>query len=182
MKIAVLGWGSLIWNPGILDIDPEWRKDGPVLPIEFARVSGGDRLTLVIGEGFSRQTTLWTLSRKSTLADAANNLQERERCPNSVAIGKWSSTEPGGTEEGSVLSSIKHWAIDRGLEGVVWTALGPKRPNGKNGLASDDELLAYLKTLVAEGRSSAAREYFKKAPPQIETPLRQRIRAELGWK
>lgn len=39
MKIVVLGWGSLIWNPGDLKINSEWQKDGPTLPIEFARVS-----------------------------------------------------------------------------------------------------------------------------------------------
>lgn len=49
MKIAVLGWGSLIWDQGNLQInDDRWHTAGPLLPIEFARISGGSRLTLVI--------------------------------------------------------------------------------------------------------------------------------------
>ena len=61
MKIAILGWGSLIWSRRELKIDLKkgkrgWYKRGPFLPIEFARISeakhGGlymyERLTLVI--------------------------------------------------------------------------------------------------------------------------------------
>jgi hypothetical protein len=48
MKIAVLGWGSLIWQPRELRISlPIWKTDGPELPVEFARVSMDGRLTLV---------------------------------------------------------------------------------------------------------------------------------------
>ncbi len=39
MKIAILGWGSLIREPRGLPIDGEWQKDGPVLWIEFSRIS-----------------------------------------------------------------------------------------------------------------------------------------------
>ena len=46
MKIAVLGWGSLIWDPKELDANNEWNNDGPFLPIEFARISNNGRLTL----------------------------------------------------------------------------------------------------------------------------------------
>ena len=50
MKIAILGWGSLIWNPDKLDFDKDfgWDPDGPKLPIEFSRISSNGRLTLII--------------------------------------------------------------------------------------------------------------------------------------
>jgi hypothetical protein len=48
MKIAVLGWGSLLWEQGVLRLASRWRTDGPWLPIEFARLSDRGRLTLVI--------------------------------------------------------------------------------------------------------------------------------------
>ena len=39
MKIAILGWGSLIKEPCELPIAGEWQKDGPLLWIEFSRIS-----------------------------------------------------------------------------------------------------------------------------------------------
>ncbi len=50
MKIAYLGWGSLIWDPGMLPISGDWKPGGPVLPIEFSRISDNGRLTLVIDD------------------------------------------------------------------------------------------------------------------------------------
>lgn len=52
MKIAILGWGSLIWNPENLNYYTEfgWSKNEPKLPIEFLRISNNGRLTLVITE------------------------------------------------------------------------------------------------------------------------------------
>ena len=50
MKIAILSWGSLLWQPKDLQFNQEigWSNNGPMLPIEFARISKDGRLTLVI--------------------------------------------------------------------------------------------------------------------------------------
>ncbi len=37
MRIAVIGWGSLMWFPGQLGIKNWWHSDGPKLPIEFGQ-------------------------------------------------------------------------------------------------------------------------------------------------
>lgn len=181
MNIAVIGWGSLIWNPGKLDIETEWRTDGPKLPIEFARVSNGDRLTLVLVDGAPLQTTLWSKSRKTTLADAVKDLQTREGTsePN---IGRWAATQTLKSHGLDVVQIISVWATNHALDGVVWTALGPKMPDGNNGLASNDEYIGYLNSLVANERDQAAREYIENAPVQIDTPMRRRIRETFGWK
>lgn len=50
MKTVILAWGSLIWEPRSFQIATRFVPFGPVLPIEFSRVSGGNRLTLVIDE------------------------------------------------------------------------------------------------------------------------------------
>lgn len=40
-QIAIIGWGSLVWDPRDLPIESPWHDDGPELPIEFARISSG---------------------------------------------------------------------------------------------------------------------------------------------
>ena len=71
MRITCLGWGSLIWNPGHLPLSGKWEKDGPALPIEFARESGRKRMTLVIADVPEMVTSLWALLKVDRL-DTAN--------------------------------------------------------------------------------------------------------------
>jgi hypothetical protein len=67
MRIAVIGWGSLIWDPRELDRQGRWHTCGPRLPIEFARISKDVRLTLVIVKGADLQQTYWVRSGLDTL-------------------------------------------------------------------------------------------------------------------
>jgi hypothetical protein len=73
------------------------------------------------------------------------------------------------------------WLEAKGLDGAVWTALGPKGPAGERELLSSEIRLQYLRGLVKDGRQAAAREYIANAPQQIETPFRALVRRELGW-
>ena len=82
----------------------------------------------------------------------------------------------------STASIVAKWAEDIGLDGAVWTALGPNTIDSKSVLVSSKERIEYLKSLVAVGNAAAAREYFEQAPAQIATPLRHRIQEELGWR
>jgi hypothetical protein len=50
LKSAVLAWGSLVWDPRDLQTAAEFVANGPLLPIEFCRISADGRLTLVIDE------------------------------------------------------------------------------------------------------------------------------------
>lgn len=85
MKIAVLGWGSLIWCPKNLKIkDKNWKEDGPKLPIEFAGISSDKRLTLVIYPKYLNQKdkwvqTQWAEMSVKSIEEAIINLGERER-------------------------------------------------------------------------------------------------------
>lgn len=64
MKIAILGWGSLIWDPRALrTVGKKWSDGGPTLKIEFSRISSDDRLTLVIDEANGSEVkTLFIIS------------------------------------------------------------------------------------------------------------------------
>src|SRR6266446_8766603 len=65
--IACIGWGSLIWDSRDLPHRGSWQNDGPLLPVEFARESGGktdgpgEKITLVICPDTPRVRTYWAL-------------------------------------------------------------------------------------------------------------------------
>ena len=52
VKSVVLAWGSSVWAPRDLQIASKFAPNGPLLPIEFCRVSDDGRLTLAIDETF----------------------------------------------------------------------------------------------------------------------------------
>ena len=81
---AILGWGSLLWNPKILNYVKEvgWLEDGPVLPIEFSRISNDGRLTLVITENGTYVKTYFAMSNYLWTNEAIDNLVEREGSEN----------------------------------------------------------------------------------------------------
>jgi hypothetical protein len=87
MRIAILVWGSLYWEPRDLNTTGEWFFNGPILPIEFSRISGGNRLTLVITPGFDTITTLYAISGLEDLPAAIENLRIREKAPSNANIG-----------------------------------------------------------------------------------------------
>ena len=82
LRIVILGWGSLIWDPRVLKIEEDWRTDGPNLPIEFARISSfgedDERLTLVLFPEGGRVPVLWTYSKINNLENAISDLMKRE--------------------------------------------------------------------------------------------------------
>ena len=78
-RIAVLGWGSLLRRSRELSIRGDWQSDGPWLPIEFARISKGGHLTLVIVPRRKSVRTYWALSRYARLKDATDNLVGRSQ-------------------------------------------------------------------------------------------------------
>ena len=83
-RIAILGWGSLIWDDNWPKFDEqrgEWLEDGPILPLEFSRVSGktrGGALTLVIDEANGRECqVMYAMSKRRYPDDAIADLRDR---------------------------------------------------------------------------------------------------------
>jgi hypothetical protein len=83
-RIAILGWGSLIWDkrPAFDDLHEAWLDDGPMLPLEFSRMSGSrsGALTLVIDPEHGHPCRVqYALSRRTGAGDVIGDLRLRER-------------------------------------------------------------------------------------------------------
>src|SRR4051812_6853424 len=88
MKIAVLGWGSLVWKPERLRTTVHFSNDGPTLPIEFCRTSMDGRLTLVINETYGASCVSYHAeSSFRNLKAAIENLRIREGMPTARRVG-----------------------------------------------------------------------------------------------
>jgi len=177
LKFALLAWGSLVWNPGELKITGDWKKDGPCLPIEFARKSGDGRLTLVLFPGAKKVKTLWAFAKSRDLQEVICNLARREgTTTNNIGYVSITDGQKTKKDEVHVLPIIESWAKQKQLNAVVWTNLPPKF----EGDLTPENVLTYLKGLDASDAHNAE-VYVRNAPRQIRTEIRSRIENELGW-
>lgn len=186
MKIAILGWGSLIWQPKELSFNKNfgWRKNGPVLPIEFARISKDGRLTLVITQNGTKVPVLYTLSNSNSLEEAILNLAIREGSGRN-SIGSYDKVKDKFTPKFLFEDEIKNWIKNTDFDAVIWTNLG-ENWNIKNDIGDiicqiePKNRIEYLKEL--KGHTSAlAEEYIRKTPIEIQTIFRKEIEATLNW-
>jgi len=177
-NIACIGWGSLIWDPRELPIQRKWFDDGPLIPVEFARQSCDGRLTLVIVSNANPVRALWAIMDDMNLDAAIEALRKREGIPKSAInkIGHWST----GEEVPRDIPDLPAWAVGKGIEAVVWTALGPKFDGNDGHVPTLEEAVEYLRTLSGAVRDEAER-YVRRAPVQIDTYYRRRFEAEFGW-
>lgn len=176
MKIAILGWGSLIWDQRDLPTLGVWQKGGPVLPIEFSRISSDGRLTLVIDEKNGVPVkTRYVESGSGTLGQAIEDLRKREGTSKSM-IGVVSQTI-NIPKSGS--DTIKGWADEHKWDAMIWTGLPSNFEDIKNVPFTVENGLTYLRGLAGEKRGKA-REYIDRAPEEVVTPLRREL-ATKGW-
>ena len=189
MKIAVLGWGSLVWNPKresvALNIsDDKWFLDGPELPVEFARISKNKRLTLVLFPAREKVTVLWAIMASNNLDEAIYNLREVEEIPASSQDKIGYVNLRSGRQRSSVVSDIadeiRQWGYMKKVEAVVWTDLPSNFEKETGTVFTDDNVISYLENLPNHSKKNAE-EYVRRAPRQIRTGLRSYIERELGW-
>lgn len=184
---AILAWGSLIWESKSLEFIKEygWQNDGPILPIEFARISNNGRLTLVITENGTPVTTYFTIAPfYSKVEEVIMNLKLREGCKLSDIGYYISATETIHPENFPFKKEIIEWAKKNKMENVIWTNLPEKwefkNENEETISVKPDERIEYLKNLPEE-KKKLAEEYIRKAPLQTQTKYRSLIEKELGW-
>lgn len=185
VKSAVLAWGSLLWDPGDLQTASKFAANGPLLPIEFCRVSADGRLTLAIDETFGALCKTYSAPSGLESLDAAiENLRVREGMAHARDVG---FVEPAsGKQSGfaaqshpQVVTTIAAWAESLRYDAAIWTALASNFDEwGKGGEPfSVSAALQYLETLEAEDAVKFARAlaYIRKAAPEVETPVREEV-------
>jgi hypothetical protein len=185
MIVAVLGWGSLIWEPRELAIASPFRLIGPTIPIEFARVSGKDkaprRLTLVIDDDIGVQCqTFVALSASADPKAARENLRVREGRPPAEGIGfavkGGASSERAIERHPKAVTAIEAWLAARDFDAVIWTALASNFAERAGEDFSVDAALRFLEALP-EDQLPHALEYIRKAPQPVQTPVRATVSA-----
>ena len=201
MTIAILGWGSLLWDTaspkGITfastlkqqypsftwaRTDPIKRPDGGLqLNLEFSRVSTtrNGSLTLVIDPVHckydDRSRIFYAQSRRTRIDEAVNDLAEREGTA-AANIGIWERPHDSfGTVEFPV-KPIEAWARDTEFEGVVWTNLRSnydlRIQDTRFSPFAPNTATDYLKSLPRDVQLQAV-AYIARAPSTIDTALRR---------
>lgn len=173
-KIAILGWGSLIWDerPEFDKHHEEWLPDGPVLKLEFSRISGTRKgaLTLVIdGGNGSACVSAYAISTRKNPDDAIADL----RCREGTVMRRMGFYFRDGSRtcEPDVPDTIAPWAAEKGFDVVLWTGLPGnfKRETGKDFTVPN--AITHLQSLESEGKAMAA-AYVWRAPDFVKTELR----------
>lgn len=184
MQIGFLGWGSLIWDrrPTFDAKVGPWANDGPVLPVEFCRISSSRKgaLVLVIERALGTAVpVLHALSLRDDPADALADLRAREgtSMQNIGFVNLLTGKQRGRYPE--VVATIKAWAKQRDIEVVAWTDLASNFKSKKSVDFTNEAALAHLKSLGKAGLREAV-IYIVKAPEQVDTKLRQWL-ANVQW-
>ena len=185
VKSAVLAWGSLLWDPRDLQTAAKFVANGPLLPIEFCRISADGRLTLAIDESFGALCKSYSAPSALESLDAAmDNLCLREGMADARAIG---FVEPASGRQSDlaleshpqVVATIAAWAEANGFDAAIWTALTSNFDEwGKGGEPfSVSAAMQYLETLEDKDAAKFTRAlaYIRNAPPEVETPVRDEV-------
>jgi len=186
MKTAIIGWGSLLWDdrPEYDNYHGPWYFDGPVLRLEFTRISVARKkaLTLVLEEELGAQCRVaYTVSKRDSPAKAIEDLQEREKA-SAKEVGVYlPHDDPEGLSQANVPLAITQWADQTDFDAVIWTGL----PNnftelsGQGKSFSHASAIDHIQSLCPVGQWKSA-EYIFRAPEFIRTPLRSELES-LDW-
>lgn len=184
MKICILAWGSLQWDPRELKTASAFESTGPEVPIEFSRISGKDgpspRLTLVIDEtnGAHCKTSV-AMSGFRDLESASENLRLREGMQHVNGVGyvdKQSGKVSFRAKERhpNAVRAVHEWLNTTDFDAAIWTALASNFSTVRGELFSIEASLTYLETLPADNLAVAL-EYIRRAPEQVQTRFREAV-------
>lgn len=187
MGIAIIGWGSLIWDIECLGphIAGDWRRTGgPRLPLEFSRISPKRRLSLVLAldpEHGRPLPSSYVLSARTSLDAAIDDLAARERAPRRCIGFLDRRNGEALSRLPEIPALVEAWAAPLGLDAALWTDLDTNFAAETGVPFSLDAGYDYLTRLSGDGLAEAKR-YIDFAPMEIKTPLRQRLDDDAWWR
>ncbi len=173
-QIVCVAWGSLLWNLKGFPIEGDWQQGGPLIPLEYARHSDGEIVSLVVVDGVPHQPTSWATVALDSLDAAREALRAREDVRANVTEWIGSIPRPAHVDYPQA-HAFTAWLEHNGADAVVWTALPAKSRDCNGRVPSEDEAIAYLQSLVGDERTRAE-AYVRQTPVAIRTPLREAYR------
>lgn len=185
-RVAVLGWGSLLWDLDGLapHVDGPWRlRAGPRLPMEFSRISPKRRMGLVVCLDPAAGVPCAThaiASRRPDLEAARADLARRERAPLG-RIGWADARGRGQSRLAAVADAVGAWCRAGGWQAAVWTDLEPNFASETGGVFSVAAGREYLRGLGGDSLAEAFR-YIRNAPATTRTPLRRALAVDPWWR
>ena len=184
MKIAILGWGSLLWDkrPEFDDNHSDWQFDGPTIKIEFSRVSAtrNDALTLVLDvKNGEKCQVAYAFSKRKNPDDAICDVRNREGTILENIGYYFADKSRIKNLNKEVLNIIQNWALEKKIDVVIWTALESNFQNKSKfkKIFSIQEALCHIQALDSEGKANAA-EYVRRSPEFVKTPLREALQSQ----
>lgn len=186
MHIAILGWGSLLWDkkPEFDKHHELWGFDGPELMIEFSRISQSRNgaLTLVIDptNGASCRVA-HTKSNRTDPVDAICDLQSREGTTRANMGIHFADGSLSQSKNPTALATIKTWAKGKAIDVVIWTDLESNFNKVYGQPFSVENAVAHLSTLDGEAKCNAAK-YVWQAPAFVITLLRSALETKPWFK
>jgi len=182
-RIALLGWGSLIWDTRFPEFDKyrgPWLADGPRITVEFSRVSESrdGALTLVIDPDHGTACSVqYAWSKRQRLEDAVCDLRCREGTTwKNIGFVLADGSRYQARHE-ATLDAICEWSRAKGIGAVVWTDLRPNFEDQSGTAFTVDSATRYLQSLDSAGKAKAA-EYVWRAPEYVNTPLRRALQTQ----
>lgn len=181
MRIAIIGYGSLIWDLENLApfVTGNWQMgSGPAMPVEFSRISPKRKkaLVLVIDETLDHQCKTCVInSNRDNVEQAIQDLAARERCGQEMIgyvsiCGKFHKP----------LDCAADWLENSGYDAVVWTALPGNFENELQMTFTHQNGQDYLKMLSSDALEEAWR-YIEFAPEVTDTPFRRFLAGDPFW-
>lgn len=184
-RVAVLGWGSLLWDasPRFDDQHEAWQFDGPEIRLEFSRVSQrrNGALTLVIDPVNGAPCRVaYATSRRTDPEDAIDDLLAREGTGRSNLGFLFADETRVHARDPRSREAIRSWERAKGYDAVVWTDLPGNFSDHWVEPFRVDSAWEYLQSLEPEAKSEAAK-YVRLAPSFVDTPLRRFLQAQPGF-